>query len=638
MSRPGRFASSFAALSAALLLVLHSGNRAVAEAAVPSGWQASGSAKQNPFREQAPSQWSRGRAHLTDAAAKRAETLPPSSHSLKSVQLEPTFSPPATKRRTAASSTPKADASRWLLPNQTNPKSTRSTERASAIETEPSGTPQLDQAAGTVKSHRSKASSASLPASRSRREPNTFLPPVNAARIASAAPPTRPVQPAHGRETVSPTATQASAGRRRTAPISTNSQMPHRHRAARGGQSAHPKQRSYAARLRNTINVAFEGPERWAAFQEAEDLPLPDGAGGPIIHEESRMMPRDGQIIYEDGYDGTGPMFSDGYGGDGVSYGEAGYGCGDTCEPGCGCGQPDDLFSVGYGDDQSCHTIRVRVPKWQELTLFGGAHGFKGPYDRMRDSGNFGFHEGINAGFKMPFSTMGYQIGYQAVHSQLHGDKDTDIGDPHTQQFVTLGLFQRVPDGFQWGVAWDMLNDERWGSVDFHQLRTELAFVDHGCHEVGLAGAFHLNEHELSFVDEEDEIEGTEFWQATDQYLLFYRYHGRRGGEGRVYAGFTDNDDGIFGADMLLPVHDRWSVETGFTYLIADDEAGHDGASNEAWNISVGLVWHYGCRARASHSSPYRPLFDVADNGSLIVDGRPGTVQAVNGAEIRNGF
>jgi hypothetical protein len=34
--------------------------------------------------------------------------------------------------------------------------------------------------------------------------------------------------------------------------------------------------------------------------------------------------------------------------------------------------------------------------------------------------------------------------------------------------------------------------------------------------------------------------------------------------------------------------------------------------------VSVNVVWYPAGRSRRSLSSPYRPLFDVADNGSMI--------------------
>jgi hypothetical protein len=131
--------------------------------------------------------------------------------------------------------------------------------------------------------------------------------------------------------------------------------------------------------------------------------------------------------------------------------------------------------------------------------------------------------------------------------------------------------------------------------------------------------AIHLTDNVFEDVQQEETIT----FQPTDQYLLFYRKHGKRGGEGRVFAGVTDDSDGIIGADFLLPLHDTWSLQSSFTYLIPDEDAGSVGARQEAWNIGINLVWHWRGRARKCHSNPYRPLFNVADNGSLIVDDRP---------------
>lgn len=294
--------------------------------------------------------------------------------------------------------------------------------------------------------------------------------------------------------------------------------------------------------------------------------------------------------------------------------------CGDTCEPGCGCSnRPDDVFCVGVGDDESCSTVRVRVPKPQEIQLFGGVHGFKGPFDQYRDSGNFGFQEGVNIGAKLPFTDWGYQLGYMATQSQLSGDADTGIRDPFTQHFYTTGIFHRTANGLQGGAVWDLLLDSRYNTTDFHQIRFELSYVECGCHEFGVMGAVHLADEVL--FDAQEEV--TNAWQSTDQYLLFYRMHGKNGGEGRFFAGLTDDADAVVGADFLLPLTNFWSLQTGFTYLIPEEPAGEIAARQEAWNLGINLVWNWKGRARECHSNPYRPLFNVADNGSLILDDRP---------------
>ncbi|MEX2307824.1 MAG: DUF6666 family protein [Pirellulales bacterium] len=355
---------------------------------------------------------------------------------------------------------------------------------------------------------------------------------------------------------------------------------------------------------------------------ELEDLPMPGHVGAPAADPfgpDGYYLDGDHQYNPTCGPDGCG---------DQCGCGDA-CSCGGTCEPGCGCGPgcqcgcahghygcdgecSNDCLCIGPGDPESCHSVRIRVPKWQELTVFAGVQGFKGPYDQGRDGGNFGFHEGFNAGFKIPYTFAGYQIGYEAAQSQLNGDENTDDEESHTQHFATFGLFRRAKDGLQFGTAWDILRDQRFEAADFHQLRNEISWMDCGIHEYGFSATVGLNEHE----DDDDVL-----WKARDQYVLFYRVHGQNGGEGRLYGGFTDDSDGILGADMLLPVRDRWSVQTGFTYLMPDARNGEDGASEEAWNINLAMVWHWDCRARKSHANPYRPLFNVANNGYLIPDG-----------------
>jgi hypothetical protein len=213
-------------------------------------------------------------------------------------------------------------------------------------------------------------------------------------------------------------------------------------------------------------------------------------------------------------------------------------------------------------------------------------------------------------------------LGYEATQSELSGDANT--GDDHSfmQSFVTAGVFHRSPNGLQGGVAWDWLHDERNNGVNLAQVRTEVSLVTCGCHECGAMASFHLNDDKFSLTQTEGPtIHNTV--QATNQYLLFYRMHGCRGGEGRVFGGLDDDSDGIVGADFLLPMCGCWSLQSEFTYLIPDNSAGVVGSQQEAWNLAINLVWHWKGHARECHSNPYRPLFNVADNGSFIVDDRP---------------
>jgi hypothetical protein len=504
----------------------------------------------------------------------------------------------------AASSQSHAGANsnaKWRLPNG---QTTQRTEPASQIPVNP-----LRQ---------------KRPAPQQGSEPHSFQPPSNAGRIATAQQSNNePAAAATRRRPASnPVAQTAAAVPSRR--VSNTSRPATYQRPTTPGvaRSSPPVRRpNPQTPIWQRINVAMQGPaaEPEETESEMENLPSPNQMSEPATDPFGPS----GYYLEDDvQYDPTcGP--------DGC-YGECGCGdacsCGGGCEPGCGCSTGNgsyrcdgeccnDCLRIGPGDPESCHSVRVRVPKWQELSVFAGVQGFKGPYDQDRDRGNFGFHEGFNMGYKIPYTFAGYQIGYQAAQSQLNGDENSETEESHTQHFATFGLFRRATDGLQFGTAWDVLRDQRFQSVDFHQLRSEVSWMDCGKHEFGFSGTVGINQNE-------DPDEDDRHWKASDQYVLFYRIHGDRGGEGRIYGGWNDVADGILGADMLLPVHDRWSVQTGFTYLIPDARDGEDGAREEAWNINLALVWHWDCRARKSHNNPYRPLFNVANNGYLIVDNR----------------
>lgn len=599
-----------------------------------AGWQAS-DAPPNPFRAAAPEQWAPSRNHLRNKTPS-ASTTPAKPSQRSGESVDP--SDRSSAKNDAVASRPPVTAPRWLLPNQ-------------------KATPDDAGADGETKDTKptaaSTASSSDSGQQSSPREPRPFIPAANVVKLPSGGPMggqskqtgSAAIAQASGapaRPTNSPASrTNQSAAANYAGPSSAGYVGAGRANVSRDRQ-APPNTGSYASRLWKNVTVAFQAPDQWGGTFQPDGPPMPGGEYdmgrfyGPYV-----TSPDGSYGVYgEPGCgcpSGCGDSCGCGCGGNcggDCGCGDGVVGCGDACEPGCGCGSSCGCNSsggcgsgcgcgcgglaLGWGDAESCHTIRIRVPKWQELTAFGGVQGFKGPYDMDRDSGNFGFHEGFNAGFKVPFSKMGYQIGYRAVQSQLSGDKDTDISDPYTQQFVTAGFFRRAKDGLQGGVVWDMLRDERFRARSFHQVRGELSMIDRGCHEWGLAVAFHLNDHE--FDDDDDST----LYQASDQYLLFYRFHGSKGGDGRFYGGLNDDSDGIVGADMLLPLTDRWSLAAGFTYLIPHQGGGEEGASQEAWNIGMSMVWHWDNRARKSHSNCYRPLFNVADNGYLIVDEREG--------------
>ena len=308
---------------------------------------------------------------------------------------------------------------------------------------------------------------------------------------------------------------------------------------------------------------------------------------------------------------------------------EGGYGpgpydmVGDECMD---CGPCDECFDVC---DMFC----------ENFSVFGGVQGFKSPTDQFltdfssqNNNGNFGFHEGINWGIPVcQNSGIGYQLGGQIVHSDISGTPFSD--QERTQYFLTTGLFYRAPcgGGLQGGAVVDFLHDNFFAEIDLAQIRAEVSFVSCGGHEVGFWGAFGVEQDgesfALPFFDSGSFSQAID-WDVIDMYTFFYRRHFCNGSVGRVWAGFTGDGDGVLGADVLAPLADRLALQAGFNYVVPEEDDSLNETFDEVWGMSINLVWFPGYRRCCAPSNPYRPLFNVADNSTFLVEQASHTFQS----------
>lgn len=345
-------------------------------------------------------------------------------------------------------------------------------------------------------------------------------------------------------------------------------------------------------------------------------------SGGDLVFEEQPVM--EGEFV--GGGCASGPCVSGACGsascGGGMGGGfcgreePAGWGAqGDWCTD-CGdCGE--GCAPGGFGLCGGCW--------WENLTLFAGPQGFKGPVDQGRN-GNFGFHEGFNwGGALFPAWQWGWQAGGQVVHSNLSGDQVVGADTKsRTQGFVTGGVFRRCRwggpygGGVQWGVVGDYLVDDYYVDMNFGQVRAEVSIIGHACHEFGFWTAVAGGDHRATYlVNNERRI--LEHWAANEQYLFFYRYNYCHGGQLRVWGGFTGEGDGLFGGDWRVPLSHVCGLEGNFHYVIPHDTDVTPGYLQESWNLGMNLVFYPGASARGSSCSPWRPLFAVADNTAFTL-------------------
>ena len=310
-------------------------------------------------------------------------------------------------------------------------------------------------------------------------------------------------------------------------------------------------------------------------------------------------------------------------------YGIAPLGC-DTmmCEPGCdsmACGPTAGWFN-------ECYPIFVPIKRinWSNFEFFAGTHAFSGPANFAGTVGpqinrdgtaSFGIHEGFN--FARPSFLLGggisSQFGLRATHSNASGAEFTP--DSRNQIFLTGGFFRRVDYGLQGGVVVDYLNDKWYYNASLTQLRAQIGWKHDPCNEFGYIWTGGLGD---------DVTTGTVNLGAggaqqinvnlepVDQHRIFYRRYFKKGGPGELFAGTTDESDGLLGASLDIPLIDGISMRTSMVYLNPNLSGSQVDSQEETWNLSWGFVW-YPCGTCAR--SPYdRPMFEVADNGSFMMD------------------
>jgi hypothetical protein len=265
--------------------------------------------------------------------------------------------------------------------------------------------------------------------------------------------------------------------------------------------------------------------------------------------------------------------------------------------------------------------------KWyRDFTASAGVTAFENEVD-LGLIGNFGTNEYLN--FGMPLWNafgLGWQIGARGTQTGF-GSRTINgtVIDSRNQQFVTTGLFTRAFEGrgLQGGAAFDYLNNTGFaGTTDVKQMRGEVSYV-WGYHELGFWGAFNAGKGLgiLNGRTNQPFVNNT-----VHTYNAFYRVQFGDANEWKVWGGASHEGQGYVGSLLRAPMTRSLALEGTFAYLMPGESkqvniktpAITGTFTPMAWNLGINLVYYPRGRSRRSLASPYRPLFDVADNGTMI--------------------
>jgi hypothetical protein len=299
------------------------------------------------------------------------------------------------------------------------------------------------------------------------------------------------------------------------------------------------------------------------------------------------------------------------------------------------CDEEENENFLRFHDGRICRWLRqFGRPyygwRWyRDFTASAGVTSFANATD-LGINGNYGTNEYLN--WAMPFWNafgVGWQVGWRGTQTNfqpatLEIGGNTISKNARDQNFITTGFFTRAFEGrgLQGGIAYDYLHDSWFENSDIAQLRYEMSYV-WGYHEFGFWGASNIAD-ELGIFGRQtpDPIVAS----TLSLYTGFYRVQFGDANELKVWGGGTGNQEGIIGALVRAPLHPSLALESTFTYIIPNRNQevtlGPPGDQStfapSAWNLGINLVWYPANRSRRSLASPYRPLFDVADNGSMI--------------------
>ena len=333
---------------------------------------------------------------------------------------------------------------------------------------------------------------------------------------------------------------------------------------------------------------------------QPESIPQPDVRTESL--PQGQPEPMDGEIIYENG------EFGDSMDGE-VIWEDGEMIDGDFDSFG---GQRDPMTGERWN---VCSIFSFL----NESSVFVGPQSFKTGADGGT-VGNFGFHVGANLSDAIWHRFgVGYQLGGAYNGSNFNGavDPNTGLGtgSARRQGFITAGLYHRAFYGHGWqgGVVYDYLSDNFFINQELSQLRIELSWVFRSGREFGFTGATKTRQNAQA-------VAGVPvIFQPINMYNLYYRRNFYAGGSCRVWGGATGNRGGIIGGDTRLALSNRWDLTGDFNYIIPRT-GGIAGTPNEAWAMTVNLVWYPGRCVRGNHNGPYRPLFGVADNSTFMVE------------------
>lgn len=257
------------------------------------------------------------------------------------------------------------------------------------------------------------------------------------------------------------------------------------------------------------------------------------------------------------------------------------------------------------------------------LSVFVGLDGAKSPED-LGINANFGFRTHVNWAYPLVESRgIGVQAGTAINYSRTAVGvlESIDGTHDHTQSFTTLGVFQRMDCGLNWGVVQDFLVESYYQHFNLGQVRAQVGYAIDKNNELGVWGAKGDFGDRGSFAGIDVHL------RPIAQANLYWRHLWPNEAVTRAWVGIADRHEQfifvlpgqprlrhpvVFGADLYVPLTDRLALFGEANFITPNDTG--------TVTAALGFTWQFGGTARAQARSRFAPLVPVANNPTFAVD------------------
>lgn len=261
--------------------------------------------------------------------------------------------------------------------------------------------------------------------------------------------------------------------------------------------------------------------------------------------------------------------------------------------------------------------------RFDNLSLFVGPDGSKQPQD-LGINANMGIRFAANLGLPLhERSNLGMQVGMAVNLSDaaVHVLDQVEGTSRRTQTYLTLGVFQRTTQKWNWGAGYDVLFQNYYDSFQLGQWRGQVGYSLTDRNEVGawFAKSAQGSDGEMGGtpvrLDSISQINGYTriTWTNWAQTAVWV---GVASGHHNVVWVFPDNSRDshtlVYGADLFVPLSDRFALTGAANFLTP--------TSTGTVDAYLGVAFYPGKGAFRAVRNTFAPLLSVANNPSFSVN------------------